>query len=217
MRMNFPKSLASIVVTVAAAIGLSGCLKVDMDMKITKDEKMNGSMVVGVSEGLLKMMGQKPEDFIKSMQKDDSNIKNLPKGASATQTPYHKDGWVGMTVNYKNMPISELSKTASGAAGGLASASGSTSKGNDFSLTKVGDTYVFSAGMDMSSDSKSGSSAGSDPQMAKMMEQFKPDMRIKFTFPGKVLSANGKISGNSVTWVPEIGKKNVMTAKAKAS
>ena len=55
--------------------------------------------------------------------------------------------------------------------------------------------------------------------MSAMMGATKPELRVKFSFPGKVMSASkgGKISGNSVTWTPVFGKKLVMKAVAKAN
>ena len=65
----------------------------------------------------------------------------------------------------------------------------------------------------------SGDSSNDDltKSMMKGLKSAKPELRIKFTFPGKVLKSNGKISGNSVTWTPELGKNLTMTAEAKAS
>ena len=211
MRRNYPKTLSLIVVTAVIALGLSGCIKVDMDMKVGSNEKVDGTFVVALNEGVLNMMGQKPDEFIKSMLKDDVS-KDVPKGAKVTQTAYRKNGWAGVAIAYKDMPVTEFSKSAGKAAGGVGG--GKAATGQDFVLKKVKDTYEFTGKVDFSTGT---SPAGKDKSTEAMMKQFKPEMRIKMTFPGKVISANGKISGNSVTWVPTMGDKLTMTAKAKAS
>jgi len=211
MPRNFPKTLSLIVVTAAIALGLSGCIKVDMDMKIGSNEKVDGTFVVAINEEVLTLMQQKPDDFIKDMLKDDVS-KNAPKGAKVTQTAYRKNGWAGVAIAYKDMPVSEFSKSAGKATGGLGG--GSATTGQDFVLKKVKDTYEFTGKVDSGSGK---SSVGGEKSSDAMMKKYKPEMRIKLTFPGRIISANGKISGNSVTWVPVLGDKLIMTAKAKAS
>lgn len=211
MRQNFPKTLSLIVVTAAVAMGLSGCIKIDMDMKVGRNEKVDGTFVLALNEEMLTLMQQKPDDFIKSMLKD-GVAKDVPKGAKVTQTAYRKDGWAGVAISYKDMPVSEFSKSAGKAAGGVGG--GTVAPGQDFVLTKVKDTYEFTGKVDFGTGN---SPAGKDKSTDAMMKKYKPEMRIKMTFPGKVISANGKISGNSVTWVPKLGDKLTMTAKAKAS
>ena len=105
MPRNFPKTLSLIVVTAAIALGLSGCIKVDMDMKIGSNEKVDGTFVVAINEEVLTLMQQKPDDFIKDMLKDDVS-KNAPKGAKVTQTAYRKNVWAGVAIAYKDMPVS---------------------------------------------------------------------------------------------------------------
>ena len=212
MRGNIPKRLVMVIAAAALALGLSGCLKFDMDMKVGANEKVNGTFVVALNEGVLSMMGQKPDAFVKEMLKDDIS-KDVPKGAKVSRKAYRKDGWAGMAIEYKDMPVSEFSKSAGKAAGGM---KGKTSASDTFTLKKVKDNYEFAGTIDFSSGAGS-TTADADESMNAMMKQFKPEMRIKMTFPGKVVKANGKISGKSVTWVPVMGKKSVMKATAKAS
>jgi len=216
MRRNnsgkFSRTLSTLAATVLLAVGLSGCIKFDMDMKIDKNEKVSGTFIVAISEGVITMMGQKPDDFIKDMMKEDPNT-TVPKGAKVKQTAYHKGGWAGVSLEYTNMPISEFTKSAGKAAGGVSGGSTSTS-GDDFSLKKVGGNYEFSGTMDFSTGT---GTSGSDASTKQMLKQFKPEMRVKMTFPGDIIKTNGKKDGKSVTWVPVMGKKVVMQATAKAS
>jgi hypothetical protein len=207
------------VITGLATVGLvsllSGCIKMDMDMKLSKDEKISGTMIVGFQKSLLEMMGESEDEFLKDMKLGEG----MPKGSKVKK--YEKDGYIGQEVSFKDLPASELSNLGNAAKGATAAASGdaSTSK-DDLKLAKVKGKWVMTGTMDLSA--ASGSTGGAkpkagEPDMSALMKGFK--IRIKMTFPGKIVEHDkwGKVKGNSVEWNPKAGEKVVMKVVANAS
>jgi hypothetical protein len=71
--------------------------------------------------------------------------------------------------------------------------------GSASTLKRDGETFVFNGNMDLST-------IGTLPTT--------PDVSLTIKFPGPVIESNGDIDGNTVTWHPQPGNKNVMTAVA---
>lgn len=199
---------------VAGVMALTGCIKMDMDMKVSSDDKVTGTAIVGFSTQALSAMGQKPDAFIKEMladsQKELKDPKNkLPAGASTSVKAYNKGGFAGVETTFKNMPISELSKATGAASNAANSAGGGSTSSDDFKIVRKGNTFTFSGVMDMAM----GETGTDGPDLAALG---KPEIRIAITFPGTVTKHNGKLKGKTVTWEPALGKKTTMNATANA-
>lgn len=190
---------------------LSGCMKVDMDMKLGKDEKMSGTMIVAIQASLLEMMGQTKADFIKEMNQDQSD---LPKGA--TVKTYDKDGFIGQEVKFSGIPASDFSKLSSTATDTASGATGGTPGADDLKLVKKNGKWVLTGTMDLSAAGATPNSKPKpgEPDLSALMSGFK--IRIKMNFPGKIVEHDkfGKVSGNSIEWTPKAGQKVVMRAVA---
>jgi hypothetical protein len=212
---NIRRKILAAAATIGLVSLLSGCIKMDMDMKLSKDEKISGTMIVGFQKSLLEMMGQTKEEFLKDMKLGDG----MPKGSKVKT--YDKDGYIGQEVSFKDLPASELNNLGSAAKGATAAAGGDSSSGKDsMKLAKVNGKWVMSGTMDLSA--AAGATGGAkpkagEPDMSALMKGFK--IRIKMTFPGKILEHDkwGKVSGNSVEWNPKAGEKVVMKVVANAS
>ena len=202
----------------AATLGLvsllSGCIKMDMDMKLSKDEKLSGTMIVGFQKTLLESMGQTKEQFLKDLKVGEG----LPKGAKTKV--YDKDGYLGREVNFSGIPASQFStlgnaaKSASSTTGGT----GTPSK-DDLSLKKVNGKWVMAGVMDLSSMAPGTPGAKpkpGEPDMSALLKGFK--IHIKMTFPGKIIEHDkwAKVKGNTVDWNPKPGEKVVMKVIANA-
>jgi hypothetical protein len=223
--MNLARSAKALAITAGAAFALSGCIKLDMDMKVKADTKIDGTMIVAFNEeamksmeGMMEGLGDKnsktPTTKAKSFeQQTKDGVKEaqakLPKGSSVKL--YKKDGWLGQEIKFSNVDAN----TALGAGLGAGATTGSTSSSDTLKVTKKGNTLELSGSLDLGGGT--GDTGGAD--MSGLMGASKPELRIKFSFPGKVTSASkgGKISGNSVTWTPKFGEKVVLKAVANAS
>jgi hypothetical protein len=204
---------------------LSGCIKLDMDVKVSKDEKISGTVIVGLQASVLELLGQTKAEFLKEMK----TAKDTPKGAKAK--PYDKGGFVGQEITFTNLPASEFT-TVAGAAKGVTAAAGAglDSSGtdaaaeapspDDIKLEKVNGKWVMTGTLNLSdkaesSDSSAGSFSASG--MGDLLKSAK--IRIKMTFPGKIIEHDkwGKVKGNTIEWNPKAGQKVVMKAVANAS
>ena len=195
----------SIVGLTTLAFVLSGCIKMDMDMKVKKDGNVDGSAVIAFSSQILEMSGQKKSEMVASIKKD---WKDLPKGAKAEI--YDKDGYIGQKITFKDMPASEFGKATASAG-----STNPTGGGDDLKLVKVGNTWKFTGTMDMKGDLSGGGKTTGD--MSALMKGMK--IKIKMTFPGEITKhdKDGKVKDQSITWEPKAGQKFVMLAIANAS
>lgn len=198
----------------AAAVALSGCVKLDMDLKLGNDEKVSGNMVVAFSSEMLTMLGQTEKQFLDEMNKDNGD---LPKGASSSV--YKKDGWIGTQIKFSGLPAKEFASVAKDAGSAASSTGGAGASPDDLTLVKVGGKWRLSGTMDMSSGTESDpKSGGMDPTAMMSMFKNKPSLRIKMSFPKKPSRCGkdktAKISGNSAEWTPKMGQKVVLCAEA---
>lgn len=222
------RNISSLLLTAISAVALSGCIKLDMDMKVRPDTKVDGTMVVAFSEQTMKMfesMGagmtdknsKTPTTKQKSFEEQTKDgVKEaqakLPKGSTAKL--YKKGGWIGQEIKFSGVDagVALNAGTSAGSGAGVAGA-------NKLTIVRKGDSLELNGILDMGGDTGSSGSASGMGDMSAMMGSTKPELKVRFTFPGKVTSASpgGKISGNAVTWTPEFGKKLVMKAVAKAN
>jgi hypothetical protein len=196
----------------ALVVTLTGCLKIDMDMKVTKDAKLDGAVILGFSSKLLELSGQSKKEMIASIKKDWGD---LPKGAKAEI--YDKDGFIGQKITFKDMAAADFAKVTSSA-----NATNPAAGEDSLTLVKEGGNWKFSGTMDMTGNlglptdtkAKDGSKNGDLSALMKGMK-----VKIKMSFPGSITKhdKDGKVSGNTITWEPKAGKKYVMLAIAKPS
>lgn len=204
------RKLTRVVAALVGVLSLSGCIKMDMDMKVRADDKLDGTVVIAFSTQLLQATGQTKKQILDSMKSDSTTS---VKGAKTST--YDQDGWIGQKITFEGVPASEFAK-ATGVAAGAAAATGQKASGDDFKLVKVGANWQFNGTMDLASSTTGGK--GTTPDLSKLGDGLKPQIRIKLTFPGKITKhdKDGKVSGNSITWSPALGKKIVMAATAAA-
>ena len=194
----------------ALAVALSGCIKMDMDMSVSKDEKINGSVVLALSKQLLDLSGQTKAEVVKSMQKD---WPKLPRGSKPEV--YDSDGFIGQKVSFKDLPASDFGKVMQSVG-----SSNPTGGGDDITLVKENGSWKFAGTMDLSAD-LTGGAGGTDKKSkdnaSALLKGLK--IKIKMTFPGSITKhdKDGKVSGKSITWEPKAPQKVVMLAIAKTS
>ncbi len=186
------RRLATALAAALAAVGLvvlAGCMKVDMDMTLSEDDTVSGSMVMAFSNQLAESMGMEPGELWEQAGGD--LAQDLPEGAS--QEPYSDDEYTGTTITFSDAPIEDFSGTG----------------GEEMSITRDGDEYVVTGMMDLSEG------AG---QLESMPEGVRDsfDVRVAVTFPGAVSEANGTVDGTTVTWTPQIGEATEIQARGAA-
>ena len=212
-----PRSAKVLTLAVASAVLLSGCFQMNIDMKVKSNDRVDGVFLVGVSEQLLTLSGKSRADAVKQMKSEvEKAKKDIPKGTTATF--YDKGGFVGQRIDMKDLPAADFQKAA-GQATALAGTALGTTPGTGITLVKAKDQWTFGGTLDLTSlggtdGSKGGTSTGS------VTDQLgKPQVSIKVTFPGKIISKDrwATVRGNTVSWSPKVGEKVVMKVVAKAN
>ena len=215
--------LRTIVPALGLTLALTGCIKLDIDGKVNGDGKVDGTMVVGFNKQFMDMMtsmasldstpGKKPQSADDMWKKAIVDAKKT-KGVTDAKR-YSKGGFDGLQISFKGIAPSQVINLGNESTS--AASTDTTPSKSKLTIVKKGDTMVMSGLLDMGGSSGDSSNDELTKSMMQGMKSAKPELRIKFTFPGKVLKSNGKISGKSVTWTPELGKNLTMTAEAKAS
>lgn len=210
------------------ALALSGCLKLDIDGKVGTDGKVDGTMVVGFNSQMMAMLssmssldstpGKKPQSADDIWKKAVVDAKKT-KGVTDAKR-YKKNGFDGLQISFKGVSPEQVINLGNDSTNVASTANrNATPSKSKLTIVRKGDNMVLNGVLDMGGGSP-GAGAGTDDltkSMAGAFKASKPELRIKFTFPGNVSKSNGKISGHSVTWTPELGKNLTMTAEAKAS
>ena len=184
------KGVVRAVLVAAMVFVLSGCYLVEMEMTVSSDDKVSGTMTVALQEEATAMLEE--------LGSDDGaliDVGDLPDGV--TTEPYDQDGYTGQTVTFTDVPLEEFNSVMQQDDG-------------TFSLTRSGDQYLFTGTIDMSGGSESagdtdspGSTDGPDLEgfeEAITQALASGSMTLTMTFPGEILDTNGEVDGTTVTW-----------------
>ncbi len=190
-----------IAVVAGLALVLSGCVKLDMNLAVQADNTVDGAVVLAVDKKLQGMAGGNLSDLL------NQGTTTQPAQGRVSQKPYDDGTYVGTQMNFSGVPITQFQ---------------SGSNGNDLSITRDGDTFWVSGTLDMStaggtSAASSGGSGASAAPIDLTALGASPQLRVRLTFPGDVLSANGVVDGRTVTWTPKAGEKIALRAVASAT
>ena len=177
------------------AMLLSACLKLDMDLQVSADNTISGSMIFGVDKQLLELTGGSVEDFLGT----DSPLPSDAEGV--TVEPFEDDEFIGQRFVFDSVPLETLS-------------SGTP---DELRITREGDTFTVTGALDLSSG-LSGATGATGATGFPGAEEFLQgaDLKVRITFPGQVTDTNGEVDGNSVTWVPVVGERLELRATASA-
>jgi hypothetical protein len=201
------RALSAVSVALAAMVALSGCVRADLDARISKEGTVRGVFVLAFSNEVLAFIGQ-----------DRASVLREVRAAASTQTTGVRvevvdDGtYVGERIIFEDIPVEDFGPTVAA----LAKSTGpiGESVAQDFKLEKVGNRWRFFGTVDLSGDKFAVSAEnGADPNMPK--RTFK--MAMKLTFPGRILARDryAKVKGRSITWTPKLGEIMQMQAVAQ--
>jgi hypothetical protein len=177
------------------ALLLSGCLKLDMSLDVSADNTVSGDVIFGVDKTILQATGQTADDLL-------GNNPIAPSGvAGVSSKPYEDDKFVGQEVTFDSVPISQFSQSQDS---------------DSLKITRNGDRFEVSGVLDLSQGT---TGETGDPSLDQIVQQAlqTADIKIVMSFPGEVVSSNGQVDGNTVTWTPKIGERTELTATASAS
>lgn len=176
------------------AVLLSACLKLDMDLEVSADDTVSGTVVFAVQRELLDLAGGNVEDILGT----DAPLPEDVEGVTVEE--YEDDEFAGQQFNFDGVALSEFNQE------GGEEQLRIVREGDRFRVTGVLD---LSSGLDATGATGFG---GLDPSEFMQGAQ----LRIRIAFPGDVIESNGQVDGNSVTWEPRVGERQELEAVASA-
>ncbi len=190
--MNVKRAIGVLGVLIAVMVALTGCVKLNMSVKVNNEKSVDYEVVYAIQKSVL---GDKSfDDFMKS-NGGGSQEMDIPEGA--TVVDYEDDKYKGKRITAVNLDPAKLAE--------------SSSSENPFDLKRDGDFYVMSMGSVTGADS-------SDPQASAMAKSMFDEASVKFTFPGKIVEANGAVvDGNTATFDMLSIKETAVQVKAEAN
>ncbi len=184
-----------ILVVAVLAVALAGCLKFDMDLAVSSDDTVDGTMILAVDRSLVELGGGQLDDLV-------ADAGPLPEGLEGvTVEPFEDDDHVGQEYRLDDVPLEALAE------GGDPDA---------LRIVRDGDVFRVSGAMDLTQGMTPGTDDLGDLGLDPSVLLSDLDLRIRLTFPGEVLESNGTVDGTSVTWEPVVGQANELTAVARA-
>ena len=188
------RDTARVIATCTLAMLMTGCIKVDLNMELHRDNTVSGTMVFAASRDLLALTGSSADDLLNQIT---ASAGPLPSGVRFQQSDYADDRFVGKTYTFQDVPIDLFSR-------------GSTA-GETIAIQRVGDTFQVSGEIDLTR-AATGPLQPGPAQLARNME-----LRVAITFPGPVTQrSGGTISGTTVTWAPVFGQRTEIRATGSA-
>ena len=182
-RSNYPLPMRKLVALFVMCLALTSCMRADMDLTISSDDVVNGSLTIAFDEAALAEQKVTAEQLL-----NNQNLFGNSDSTAVDTTDYNQDGLVGKTYHFKDLPLTELSKAFG-------------TDGTSLTIMRQGDRIVTSGVMDMSQ--------GIDTLDPASLETLKSlTSTIKITYPGTIVSTKGQQDGNTVTWVTKLGEKS---------
>jgi len=153
-------------------VTLAGCFKAKVDLTLSSEDTISGTMLVAVQAGIGESLGGSDEDILGQLT---GGLGGELDGA--TVEDYSEDDYIGKLFTFKDLPLDAFS---------------SGEGGEDISITREGDLFI----VDGTWNTDDAGTEGMDP--ASIGAEF----TFAVTFPGSVVEHNGTLSndGHTVTW-----------------
>ena len=179
-----------LAVTVVLALALSGCVRFVSDLEVSEANTVSGEYIVAVETGTGENLGLTDQEVAEELWGDTGLGAAL---TTETSTPYSQDGYTGVRITFTDEPLAAFAPTS-----------------QHWGIKRDGDEFVVSgevSGGSLTGDTDAAEgddTATTEPDPSPtvgMDDASPPDVRVTLAFPGPVTSANGAISGRTVSWV----------------
>jgi len=200
------RTLGRLAAAAVIVVALSGCMKVDIDLKLKSNSTVDGTMILAMNASLAQLAGQDPKALADDLNKQVLAGENGPKNA---RTEAYSDGtFVGTKITFLDEPISTFNGSS---ASPDASPTADTTGSDDLKIVRDGHDFVFTGSFDATAASI-GVDTGTDLSSLASGAQ----LVVAITFPGEVKEHNGTLKDRTVTWTPKVGEKTDMHARGSA-
>lgn len=191
------KRMRGIAAIVAGTLLLSGCMKIDSEMRISEDSTVSGYMISAYDSTNPFFAGGMDE------MNEEGDFVDID---GAVITDYKEDKWVGKKTEFKNIPVSVIFEEVFEDDAAL------VKKDGKFFLTIENSELSDELNR---ADQETGMSE-EDEMMKTMLESV--EVTMTFEFPGKVISATDgvKVDGNRATLDMDSLMKDKIEIVAKA-
>jgi hypothetical protein len=116
----------SVLLAAALVLALSGCVKIDADLKVSSDETVSGTLLMAIDKAFAEQMGQSPDKLKEQVEK--TVKEDLPDGVDCK--PYEEGKYLGTECSLDDVPFSEMSDSG----------------GTGMKFEKSGERFVVSGG-----------------------------------------------------------------------
>jgi len=179
--------LVTLLLLVAAVV-LTGCIKVDLNLALHEDNTASGTVLFAVQDSVAQQLGTTPADLW--AQVEGEITQDWPAGTQ--REPYASGGYTGTRLTIPDAPLAEMDDVT----------------GQPLSIQRQGDEFFISGEMDLN---QLALEEGAQQQWIEGMQA-----QISITCPGRVTETNGTVTGNTVTWTPTTDGVNQFTARCDA-
>jgi hypothetical protein len=173
------RTAVRLVAVGALAFLLTGCLKMDINLTLSSNDTVSGSMIFAFDKQLLELTGQNPQDVIGSAAPLPSDVQGV------SSKPYDDGKYAGQEFTFDSVPLSQFN----------------TDDPSALKIVREGDVFKVSGTLDLSTGTDT--TTTTDPTVQQALQS--AEVKISITFPGEVTDTNGQVSGTTVTWSPKIG------------
>lgn len=191
--MNLRRIWGFVAVSVATVLMTTGCIKLEMDMTVAKDDTVSGTMVFALAKSVADLAEQSSEDQDSSEAVNPVTTDNLFANSENVVIEAYDDGsFVGTSYTFENIPLAQLAPEVG--------------DNSTLAIKRQGDNLVVSGVLDTSSE---GESLEENPLGDSFVEVItaSTSIRITITLPGEILETNGVVDGQSITWTGKFGQK----------
>ena len=191
-----------------ATLLLTGCIRADVDLRIDRAGRVNGTVIIAFSSGLLQAVGQKRSDVIADVREAS---KDVPKGMKVEV--YDVGMYVGERITFAGVPAEQFGQLVATAARGTGALGATTAQ--DFVLEKSSKRWRFFGTVDLTPAAMAAIPGVNGADLAALQKG--TEIHIKITFPGIVTARDksAKVSGKAISWNPKPGEHIQMQAVAK--
>ncbi len=188
--LRFVKVVATALTLALATLALSGCMKFTVDLAVNPGDTVSGSVIVGLAKELEKL-----GDTATATGKTENLF---PAGSGVTTKKFDDGKFFGTEYDFENVPLAVFNDGKSDT--------------SSLHIERDGDFLIVSGALDFSGDGSTDLS--SNPFGQQLMSTV--DMSVSITVPGKIIETTGTVEGQKITWIPEYGKKNPISARVES-
>ncbi|GIU99928.1 MAG: hypothetical protein KatS3mg014_1544 [Actinomycetota bacterium] len=181
------RRLARLAMLAGLALLLTGCLKLDIDLRIQPDDTVDGAVVFAVAKDLVELGGGSFEDIVQETP--------FPSDVEGVRVEEYDDGdFVGQRYVFDGVALEMFAASPDP---------------DSLRIVREGDTFRVSGALDLA-----GPTGVTGPDPAALFSS--AEIRVAITFPGEVISSNGKVEGTTVVWEPKFGERLEIQATGSA-